>query len=165
MASALVEADITHARVEHRAPPVPGRTAAWSAAAVLIAAALAALAYDYNVDFGAFAFGAGAAHPFAMLAVVPGPILTATGVLAHWSRPSSRMGLLLIAEGIVFNASALAFSTTYVPAAAELSVVTTFLGIGIGFQVLLSSPAGRLPTRRDRALVLSLYLMAGPGFA
>ena len=49
-----------------------------------------------------------------------------------------RIGMLLIAEGIIFNASALAFSTTYVPGAAELSVVTTFLGVGIAFQVLLS---------------------------
>jgi DNA-binding CsgD family transcriptional regulator len=147
------------------AQPVSWRTAAWSAAAILVAGALAALAYDYNVDFGALAFGPGAAHLFAVLAVVPGPILTAAGVLAHWSRPNSRTGALLIAEGILFNASALAFSATYVPAAAELSTVTTFLGLGILVQVLLTYPTGRLQTRRDRLLAYAVYLVAGPGFA
>jgi DNA-binding CsgD family transcriptional regulator len=164
---ATVAADAHHAetRGEPSAPAVPGRTAAWSATAVLLAAALAALAYDYNVDFGAFAFGAGAAQPFAVLAVVPGPILVAAGVLAHWSRPSSRIGALLIIEGIVYNASALAFSTGYVPAAAELSTVTAYIGLAIGVQVLLSYPSGRLRARRDRNLAVAVYLVAGPGFA
>jgi DNA-binding CsgD family transcriptional regulator len=164
MASALLEVPGTPAR-RAVAQPVSARTAAWSAAALLLATALAALAYDYQVDFGAFAFGAGAAHPFAVVSVVPGVILTAAGVLAHWSRPSSRVGALLIGEGILFNASALAFSTTYVPAAAEVSTVTSYLGLGILVQVLLGYPSGRLRTRRDRMLVVAVYVVAGPGFA
>src|SRR4051794_9165221 len=162
MATVVSEAPGAQARGGLSARPVSARTAGWSAAALLLAAALAALAYDYQVDFGAFAFGAGAAQPFAVLSIVPGPILTAAGVLAHWSRPRSRIGLLLVAEGIVFNASALAFSTTYVPAAAELSTVTAYLGLGIGVHVLLSYPSGRLRARRDRILACSVYLAAAP---
>jgi DNA-binding CsgD family transcriptional regulator len=86
-------------------------------------------------------------------------------VLAHWSRPSSRIGLLLIAEGIAYNASAYAFSRTSVPAAAELSTLTAYLVVALGVQVLLSYPSGRLRTGYDRILVYSIYFVAGPGFA
>lgn len=165
MATVLSEAHRAKSIGEPSARPVSGRTAAWSAAAMLLAAALAALSYGFQAEFGAFAFGAGTADLYAMLAVVPGVVLAAAGVLAHWVRPNSRIGVLLIAEGILFNASAVAFSGTSVPAAAELSTLTAFLTIGVGLQVLLSYPTGRLRTHRDRVLVASTYVVAGPGFA
>jgi hypothetical protein len=84
------------------------------------------------------------------------------GLLARWSHPGSRIGVLLIVEGLVWNLGTLAFSATYIPAATETAAMTAFLGYAIGGHILLSYPSGRLRSRSDRRLVALLYIAFGP---
>jgi hypothetical protein len=99
---------------------------------------------------------------YALLAVAPAVILTAAGLLARWSHPGSRIGVLLIAEGLAWTVGTLAYSATYIPAASEIAALTGFLGYAIGGHILLSYPTGRLRSRSDRVLVALLYLACGP---
>jgi DNA-binding CsgD family transcriptional regulator len=135
----------------------------WGLAAIAVAAALAVRSYDGQLPFGQLAVGERAAPLYAMIAVAPAVLLVAAGVLAHGNRPASLIGLLLIAEGLAWNAGTLAYSTSYVPAAAELSTLVAFIGYAIGAHVMLGYPDGRLRRRADRVLAGLLYLVLGPG--
>jgi DNA-binding CsgD family transcriptional regulator len=130
---------------------------------VLLATVLAVASYDGFLPLGELAVGAAAGPLYAVIAVGPAVLLTAAGVLAWWSRPASRIGLLLVAEGLAWNIGTLAYSSTYVPAAAEVSSVVVFAGYAVGGHILLSYPTGRLERRSDRILVALLYLLFGPG--
>ena len=131
---------------------------------LLIAAALglAVPAYGQNIALGEIALGKAAAPAYALLAVAPAVVLTAAGLLARWSHPGSRIGVLLIAEGLAWTIGTLAYSATYIPAASEIAALTGFVGFAIGGHVLLSYPSGRLRSKADRALVALLYLAFGP---
>jgi DNA-binding CsgD family transcriptional regulator len=139
------------------------RVARWGVLAIALMAAVAVKAYGDQLAFGELAVGARLAPLYAMVAVAPGVLLVAAGALAHWIRPASRIGLLLVAEGVGWNIGTLTFSPTYVPAAAELSTLVVFLGYAIGAHVLLAYPDGRLRSPGDRMLVALLYLTLGPG--
>jgi DNA-binding CsgD family transcriptional regulator len=131
---------------------------------LLIAAAtgMAVPAYVQTLSLGEIAVGKAAAPLYALLAVAPAVILTAAGLLARWSHPGSRIGVLLIAEGLAWTVGTLAYSATYIPAASEIAALTGFLGYAIGGHILLSYPTGRLRSRSDRVLVALLYLACGP---
>jgi DNA-binding CsgD family transcriptional regulator len=135
-------------------------TAGWFLIAA--AAGMAVSAYGQTLALGELAVGAAAAPLYSLLAVAPAVILTAAGLLARWSHPGSRIGVLLIAEGLAWTVGTLAYSATYIPAASEIAALTGFLGYAIGGHILLSYPTGRLRSRSDRMLVAGLYLACGP---
>ena len=132
---------------------------------LLIAAALglAVPAYGQFIPLGEIAVGRAGAPLYALLAVAPAVVLTAAGLLARWSHPASRIGVLLIAEGLAWTVGTIAYSgADYIPAASEIAALTGFLGYAIGGHILLSYPSGRLRSGPDRALVALLYLALGP---
>src|SRR4051812_33264933 len=137
--------------------------ARWGTAVVAAAALLSVRSYTDQLAFGEVAFGAAFAPLYAMVAIAPAVLLTAAGVLAHWSRPASRVGLLLIVEGLARNIGTLTYSATSLPAAPELSALVVFAGYAVGAHVLLSYPDGRLRRRTDRVLAALLYVVLGPG--
>jgi DNA-binding CsgD family transcriptional regulator len=129
---------------------------------VALAVALAVAAYAEMLPLGRVTLGDGGAPVFALLGVLPGIVLVAAGAMARRSQPASRIGLLLIAEGLAWNVGPLAYSATYIPLASELSALTAYVAYAIGAHVLLSYPSGRLHNRADRRLVGLLYLVFGP---
>jgi len=135
-----------------------------AAGGLLIAAAtgMAVPAYSQSLPLGEIAVGKAAAPLYALLAVAPAVILTAAGLLARYSHPGSRIGALLIAEGLAWTVGTLAYSATYIPAASEIAALTGFLGYAIGGHILLSYPTGRLRSTSHRVLVALLYFACGP---
>jgi len=127
-----------------------------------VAVGLTIPAYGFSLPIGELALGEAAAPAYALVTVAPAAFLTAAGLLARWSHPGSRIGALLIAEGLIWNIGTLAFSATYIPAATEIAAMTAFLGYAIGGHILLSYPSGRLRSRSDRTLVVLLYIAFGP---
>jgi len=119
-------------------------------------------AYGFSLPVGELALGQAGAPAYALVTVAPAAALTAAGLLARWSHPGSRIGVLLIVEGLIWNIGTLAFSATYIPAATEIAAMTAFLGYAIGGHILLSYPSGRLRSRSDRTLVALLYIAFGP---
>lgn len=136
------------------------------AGACLLFAAIAALAvpaYNQMRPLYEAVLGGPLAPTYALLGAAPAVVLVAAGLLAVWSHPASRIGVLLILEGVTWNLGAIPYTATYVPAGAELTVVATFVSYAVGGHILLSYPSGRLRERRDRVLVALLYLGFGPG--
>jgi len=129
---------------------------------VVVATAIAVPAYGPMHDLFAYFFGASIAPAYALLAVAPGPVLAAAGVLALWSHPSSRIGPLLMAEGLAWDIGPFFSKVTAIPAAAELSLLTGYISYAIGGHILLSYPSGRLRATSDRVLVALLYVVFGP---
>ena len=127
-----------------------------------LAFGLAIPAYDQSRPMGELALGESGASFYALVTVAPGVVLTAAGLLARWSYPASRIGLLLIVEGLVWDFGTLAFTATYIPAASELAALTAFVGYAVGGHILLSYPSGRLQTRADRIHVALLYIAFSP---
>jgi DNA-binding CsgD family transcriptional regulator len=119
-------------------------------------------AYGFSLPVGELALGEAAAPVYALVTVAPATALTAAGVLARWSHPGSRIGVLLIVEGLIWNIGTLAYSATYIPAATEIAAMTAYVGYAIGAHILLSYPSGRLRSRSDRRLVTLLYIAFGP---
>jgi DNA-binding CsgD family transcriptional regulator len=99
---------------------------------------------------------------YALLGAAPAVVLVATGLLASWSHPASRIGLLLVLEGVTWNLGVLVYSATYVPGGTELAAVGSYVCYAIGGHILLSYPSGRLRDTRDRVLVALLYVGFGP---
>ena len=129
---------------------------------VVVATALAVPAYGPMRDLYAYVLGAPLAPGYAWLGIAPGFVLPVAGVLALWSHPSSRIGWLLIAEGLLWDIGPFMSAETSLPAAVEISLVTGYLSYAVGGHILLSYPSGRLRTTADRALVASLYVVFGP---
>ena len=119
-------------------------------------------AYGFILPVGELVLGEAGAPAYALVTVAPAVPLTAAGLLARWSHPGSRIGALLILEGLTWNIGTLAYSATYIPAATEIAVMTTYLGFAIGGHILLSYPSGRLRSRGDRRLVALLYIAFAP---
>ena len=132
---------------------------------IAVALGMSIPAYDYILPVGEFALGEAGAPVYALVTVAPAAALTAAGVLSRWSHPGSRIGLLLVIEGVTWNIGTLAYSATYIPAATEIAAMTAYLGFAIGGHILLSYPSGRLRTRADRRLVALLYVAFGPAIA
>jgi DNA-binding CsgD family transcriptional regulator len=131
-------------------------------ALVVIATAIAVPAYTPMHDLYSYVLGRSRAPAYALLGGVPGPILATAGVLALWSHPSSRIGPLLIAEGLAWDIGPFITEYTAIPADPELTFVTQYLSYAIGGHILLSYPSGRLRARSDRVLVSLLYVGFGP---
>ena len=129
---------------------------------VVVATAIAVPSYGPMHDLYGYVLGAGFAPGYAVLGAAPGPVLAAAGVLALWSHPSSRIGPLLIAEGLMWDIGPFFTKVSSVPAAAEISFVTGYVSYAIGGHILLSYPGGRLRATADRVLVTSLYVAFGP---
>ena len=156
--------------VQPRVVRVPRLSRGWSArrcvvlgcAVTAAAIALAVPAYGTMRDLYAYYLGASLAPGYAWLGIAPGLVLPIAGVLALWSHPSSRIGPLLIAEGLLWNIGPYIAAESWIPATVELSVVLGYLSYAVGGHILLSYPSGRLRTGTDRALVASLYVVFGP---
>jgi DNA-binding CsgD family transcriptional regulator len=129
---------------------------------IAIAVGVTIPAYGFSLPVGELALGDAGAPVYALVTVAPAVPLTVAGLLARWSHPGSRIGALLIAEGLIWNVGTLAFSATYIPAATEIAAMTAYLGYAIGGHILLSYPSGRLRSRGDRRLVALLYIAFGP---
>ena len=129
---------------------------------IAIAVGVTIVAYGFSLPVGELALGEAGAAAYALVTVAPAVPLTLAGLLARWSHPGSRIGALLIAEGLIWNVGTLAFSATYIPAATEIAAMTAYLGYAIGGHILLSYPSGRLRSRSDRRLVALLYVAFGP---
>lgn len=141
----------------------PSRSRTVDAVLVALAAAMAFASYSANLPLGAAAFGRAGSAAWAMLVVAPGVALTATGLFARRAWPQSRIGLLMVAEGLTYNVGMLAFTSTYIPVASEVSALVAWIPFAICAHVLLSYPSGRLARRRDRMLVIALYAWVAPG--
>jgi len=129
---------------------------------VVGAIALAVPAYGTMRDLYAYVLAAPLAPVYAGLGIAPGIVLPVAGVLALWSHPSSRIGWLLIAEGVLWNIGPFVSAETSLPAYVEISLVTGYLSYAVGGHILLSYPSGRLRTTTDRVLVALLYVTFGP---
>ena len=129
---------------------------------VVVATAMAVPAYNTMRELYDYLFGASAGSAYALLGAVPGPVLVAAGVLALWSHPSSRIGPLLMVEGLLWDIGPFVAGRAAIPAAAEIALVTQFLSYAVGGHILLSYPSGRLRSTNDRVLVCSLYVVFGP---
>jgi DNA-binding CsgD family transcriptional regulator len=129
---------------------------------VVLATVIAVPAYSTMRELYDYLFGVSAGPGYALLGAIPGPVLVAAGGLAFWSHPSSRIGPLLMAEGLLWNIGPFVAGRTAIPAAAEISAVTQYLSYAVGGHILLSYPSGRLRTTTDRVLVASLYVVFGP---
>ena len=87
---------------------------------------------------------------FATLALLSGWSYIGGGIVAWRQRPSSRIGLLMVAVGFAWAASAASLSsqpTVFIIGVAIGNVSTVLL-----FQLLLTFPDGRLRTRNERML-------------
>ena len=126
------------------------RSNAWLVAGgvVLLAGttALAVPAYNTMRPGYAYLFGEGAAPVYAFLGAAPAVVLVAAGLLARWSHPASRIGLLLIVEGLAWNLNPIILSATDLPAGVELAAITTFISYAVGAHVLLRIPADAFVT-------------------
>ena len=71
--------------------PVHG-IARWGTALVAVVALLSVRAYSDQLAFGEFAVGTTLAPLYAMVAVAPAVLLTAAGLLAHWSARRAASG-------------------------------------------------------------------------
>jgi len=147
-------------------PLVRGRSDGWRVAGaclLLVAtAALAVPAYHNMRGLYAYVLGARLAPEYALLGAAPAVVLVAAGLLASWSHPASRIGVLLILEGVTWNLGPIVTSATWLPAGVEIAAVTSYLSYAIGGHIFLSYPSGRLSAGRDRVLVALLYLGFGP---
>lgn len=129
---------------------------------VAAATALAIPAYNQMLPMYEYVLGKPLAPLYAFLGAAPAAVLTGAGLLAWWSHPSSRIGLLLILEGLLWNLGTIAFASSYLPAASEIAALTAYVSYAVGGHILLSYPTGRLGSRRDRVLVTLLYVAFGP---
>ena len=68
-----------------------------------------------------------AARAALRLGAAPAVVLVTAGLLARWSHPASRVGLLLILEGLTWNEDAVD-RATYIPAASEIAAVGAYVG-------------------------------------
>ena len=129
---------------------------------IAVSVASAVVAYGPMLAVNQYVLGTSMAPLYAVLGVAPAVVLVIAGLLAWWSHPSSRIGLLLILEGLTWNLGPLIGSATYIPAAVEFASVTSFVTYAIGGHILLSYPTGRLRSSNDRMLVVLLYVAFGP---
>jgi DNA-binding CsgD family transcriptional regulator len=125
-------------------------------------AALAIPAYNNMKPIYEYVLGAPLAPAYALLGAAPAVVLVGAGLLARWSHPASRIGVLLILEGVTWNLGALGSSASFIPASTELAVLATYVSYAFCGHILLSYPSGRLRNDRDRVLVAALYLAFGP---
>jgi DNA-binding CsgD family transcriptional regulator len=143
-----------------------GRSDRWRVAgACLLIAATAAFsvpAYNDMKPLYEAVLGGPLAPTYALLGAAPALVLVAAGLLAWWSHPASRIGVLLILEGVTWNLGTLVYSAAYIPGGTELAAVATYVSYAIGGHILLSYPSGRLRDSRDRMLAGLLYLGFGP---
>ncbi len=139
-----------------------GRSDRWRVAGgcVLVAAtaAFAVPAYRDMKPLYEAVLGGPLAPTYALLGAAPAVVLVAAGLLAWWSHPASRIGVLLILEGVTWNLGTIVYSATYIPGGTELAAVASYVSYAIGGHILLSYPSGRLRESRDRVLVALLYL-------
>src|SRR5882672_7023341 len=93
------------------------RGVAGACALLAAATALAIPAYNQMLPLYEYVLGAPLAPLYAFLGAAPAVVLTGAGLLAWRSHPASRIGLLLILEGLFWNLGTLAFASSYLPAA------------------------------------------------
>jgi signal transduction histidine kinase len=88
----------------------------------------------------------------------------ATGLVAWWRRPESRLGVLMVAGGFVSALSALQFAQN--DALYTVGTVFDILPAAVFLHVYLAFPDGRLKSRFERILVATAYATAvGPQLA
>lgn len=139
------------------------RSAIASGLLLLVALGLAIPAYHQMLPMYEYVLGAGVAPLYAFLGAAPGLVLTGAGLLARRSHPSSRIGALLVLEGLLWNMGLITFAADELPATTEIGVLTGYVSYAVGGHILLSYPTGRLTDRRDRVLTTLLYVAFGPG--
>ena len=110
---------------------------------------------------GEFALGEAGAPVYALVTVAPAAALTAAGVLARWSHPGSRIGALLILEGLTWDIGTLAYSATYIPAGTEIAAMTASWGSRSAPISCSATRAAGCAAERSR-LVALLYVAFGP---
>ena len=129
---------------------------------VVATGAFAVRAYGDMKPLYEAVLGGPLAPTYALLGAAPAVVLVAAGLLAWWSHPASRIGLLLILEGLTWNLGTIVYSATHIPAATELAAVASYVSYAICGHILLSYPSGRLRDRTDRVLTALLYVGFGP---
>lgn len=83
-------------------------------------------------------------------------IYIAAGLIAWWLRPANGMGLLILVAGVLVFVSGA--GNTDAPALVAVAAVGATLPIPAIAHLLLAFPAGRLPDRVSRGLVVALYV-------
>ncbi len=97
-------------------------------------------------------------HWVIMLLPATGLVCLATGLVAWDRRPNNRLGVLLVATGVVWFSAGLANTALPIPTAIGQIVAT--LPLAITIHTLLVFPEGRLTSRSARAVVIAAYAVA-----
>src|SRR3954451_14851716 len=122
------------------APVVPrlggARSSRWRIAGawllILATTAFAIPAYGQMKTLNEAVLGGPFAPVYALLGALPAIVLVGAGLLARWSHPASRIGVLLIIEGVAWNVGTLVYSATYIPAATEIAAVLSYVSYAVG---------------------------------
>jgi signal transduction histidine kinase len=95
-----------------------------------------------------------------LLAALPAVlgIYVVAGLIAWKRRPSNGMGFLIVVAGLMVFVGAI--GNTDVPVLVAISAVGATLALPATVHLLLAFPAGRLPDRLSRRLVVALYVVS-----
>ncbi len=96
-------------------------------------------------------------HPIlaAALGLLVGWSFVGTGLFAWWRRPGNRTGLLMVAAGIAWFATAISSANDEVPHTVGIALDGIFPAV-VG-HLLIAFPTGRLATRAERLTVAAGY--------
>jgi signal transduction histidine kinase len=104
---------------------------------------------------------AGRSDLAATLAVVAGFALVAAGLVTSFARPAGRIGDLALPASVVWFAPFWAGWKGGPPLVLSLGTLAAGFALPLLLHLVLAYPTGRLRSKRERALVLAVYLEAG----
>jgi signal transduction histidine kinase len=94
----------------------------------------------------------------AVIFVVVAWLYVGTGLLAWWRRPSNRLGVLIVAGGVVLLLGSL--NVTGVPVLIAVSMVVATLSLAVAVHLLHAFPSGRLESTASRVTVVAAYVVS-----
>jgi signal transduction histidine kinase len=142
-----------------RVPARPANLARLAAGAIAVAYGLGALAVARGP--GELTTYAGRSDLAAALAVVAGLALVAAGLVMSFTRPAGPIGDLALLAGFVWFAPFWAGWKGGPPLVLSLGTLAAGFALPLLLHLVLAYPTGRLRSKRERALVLAVYLEAG----
>lgn len=139
---------MTRAWTVHQPPIVTSL----ESALVMLASVITLIAASQLAAF----LGAGGPEPWLAVSIVAGALVyAASGLIAWWRRPGNRLGLVMVAGGVIWLLNALVFASQ--PLLVAVGVVTATLPLGVIVHLLLVFPSGRLRSTLARWTVIAGY--------
>jgi signal transduction histidine kinase len=104
-------------------------------------------------------------EPVAVHVLVPvvGMSFVATGLVAWWRRPGNRTGQLMVGTGLLWLVAGLEQADA--PLAFTIGLIAIYPTFAMLSHTLIAFPTGRLRGRRERGVVIALYVIAILGTA